>query len=151
MSAYVQRWEGDRRRNCGDPHHLIHAKRQHEKGSKPRGQPSLIATIIDTDSTPTWTTCETHSPNLKQISSIDWEGANAKRTGQDLVIVTRASAHRVRSHYQNLMSRRAADPKRKEADPTSTAKTSEGALQQMRTDRTGSLLRHPQPNWSSGR
>ena len=109
-----------------------------------RSPKALIPTIIDTDPTPTWTTCETHSSDLKRMSSTDWEGANASRTSQDLVIVTRASAHRARSRDQNLMSQRA-------VSPTSRTRTSERLTQQMRTNRTGSLPRHPRPNWSSGR
>ena len=81
-------------------------KRRHgNESKKPRGQPSLIPTIIDTDSTQTWTNYETDTFDLKRTWSIGWEGTNAKRTKRDLVIVTGASAHRARSHNQNLMSR----------------------------------------------
>ena len=120
-------------------------------GTKPRGQPSLIATIIDTDSTPTWTTYETHYPDSKRVSSADWEGANTKRTSQDLVDMRKASARRPRFHNQNLVFRRAAVANKKEADPTPRTRTSGQALRQVRTGRAGSLPRHPRPNWSSGR
>ena len=135
---------------AGQTRHLARAKRHHGN-SRPRGQPSLIVTIIDTSSTPTWTTYKTHSRDLKRMSSTDWEGANVKRTSQDLVDARRASAHRARFHNQNLVPRRAAVANKKEADPAPRAKTSERVLEQMRTDRTGSLPRHPRPNWFSGR
>ena len=120
-------------------------------GTKPRGQPSLIATIIDADSTPTWTTYETHYPNSKRVSSTDWGGINAKGTSQDLLGVRRASGHRARFHNQNPVSRRAAVANKKEVDPTPRTRTPGRALGQMRTGRAGSLPRHPRPNWSSGR
>ena len=126
------------------------SKRHHGK-SKPRGQPSLIATIINTDSTPTWTTYEPHSPDSKRMSGTGWEGANAKRTSQDLADARRASAHRARFHNQNLMSRRAVVANKKETDSKPRTKTLEQAPWQMRTGRTGSPPRHPRPNWSSGR
>ena len=77
------------------------------RGNEPesRGQPSLIATTIYIDSTPTWNTYEADSPDLKRISSIGWGGANAKRTKRDLAIVRKASAHLARSHNQNPVSR----------------------------------------------
>ena len=39
------------------------AERRHGKGSKPRGQPSTIATTICADPTPTWTIYEILSPD----------------------------------------------------------------------------------------
>ena len=136
---------------AGQTQHLARTKRRRGNGSKPRGQPSLIATIIDTGSTQSWTTYETHSRDSKRISSTDLGGANARRTVQDLVDVRKASAHRARSHNQNLVSRRAAVASKKEADPTPRTKTSRQALRQMRTGRTGSLPHRPRPSWSSGR
>ena len=139
-------------RNCassgpaGQTRRLSRAKRHH-RNLKSRGrQPSLIATII---STPTWTTYETHSRDLKRTSSTDWGRVNAKRTSQDLVDVRKASAHRARFHNQNLVSRRAAVANKKEADQIPRTKTSEQALRQMRTGRVGSLPRHPRQSWSS--
>ena len=137
-------------RNCED-RRLVQVKRWHGNKSKPRGQPSLIATIIDTDSTPTWTTYETRFPDSKRVSSTDWGGVKSRETIQQLVDARRASAHRARSHSQNLVSRRAAVANKQETNPTSRTKTSEPALRQMRTDRTGSLPRRLRPNWSSAR
>jgi hypothetical protein len=136
---------------AGQTRHLVTCAKRRDGNSKPRGQPSLIATIINTDSTPTWTTYEPHYPDSKRVSSTGLEGANARRTSQDLVGVRRASARRPRFHNQNLVFRRAAVANKKEADPTPRTKTSEQALRQMRTGRTGGLPRHPRPNWSSGR
>ena len=128
---------------------LSRSKRRCGNESKSRGWSSLITTIIDTDSTPTWTTYEAHSPDLKRMSSAGWERANAEETSQDLVDARRTSVHRARFHNQNLVSRRAAAAKKEEMDPKPRTKTVEQALRQLRRDRTGSLPRHLRQNWSS--
>ena len=114
---------------------------------EPRGQPSLITAIINTDSTQTWTAYKMGSQDLNAVLSTGWGGANPEETSQDLV--RRALVHGARSHNQNLMFRRAAVANKKEEDPTPRTKTLEQALGQMRTDRAGSLPRHPRPNWTS--
>ena len=96
--------------------------------TRPAAQPSLIATIIDTNSTPTWTSYEAESLDLKRISCTNWGTAKAKRTSQDLVDMRRASAHRARFRNPDFVSRRAAVANKKEADPTLKTKTSEQAL-----------------------
>ena len=138
-------------RRTGTSRHLARAKDHGGNESQPRGQPSLIATIIDTDSTQTWTTYEAPSPNSKRISSAGSGGANAREINRGLVDVRRVLVRRARFLNQNLVSRRAAVANKKETDPKPRTKTSERALLRKRTHRTGSLRRHPRPNWSSGR
>ena len=59
--------------------HLMNIKRQHGNELKP----SLVITVIDIDLTPTWTTYETHSPDLKRVSSVDWEGDKLGASGRE--------------------------------------------------------------------
>ena len=131
----------------GQTRRLKLSKRRHGNRSEPRGQPSLIATIINADSTPTWTTCETHSPDSKRISSTNLGGTNARETNRGLADERRASVRQPRF----LAPRRAAVANEKETDPTPGKKPSERALGRMRTDQAGSLRRHLRPSWSSGR
>ena len=134
----------------GQTRRLALAERRHGNKSEPRGLPSLITTIINANSTPKWTTYETHSPDLKRVSSTVWGGASARETNPGLVDPRRASARRARFHNQNLASRRAVVASKKETERALEMEPSERALWQMITDRAGRLPPHLRPNWCSG-